>query len=80
MKRRSAEKAGFGGHHGVERIGAVQGGSLEELMKTVLLKEMTMMMMEGEPSSTMIVEYAWPLEYSSVGVPYGHDLIAYGVS
>ena len=26
MKRRSAEKAGFGEHHGVERIGAVQGG------------------------------------------------------
>ena len=46
----------------------------------VLLKEMTMMMMEGEPSSTTLVEYASPHEYSSVGVPYGHDLIAYGVS
>ena len=61
-------------------------GSLEELMKkgAVWLEEMTMMMREGGPSSTTVVEYApspLPLpEYSSVSVPHGHDLAAYGVS
>ena len=40
-----------------------------------------MMMMESGPSSTTVVEYAPPppLEYSSAGVPHGHDLVAYGV-
>ena len=40
-----------------------------------------MMMMEGGPSSTTMVEYVPPppLEYSSAGVPHGHDLAAYGV-
>ena len=42
---------------------------------------MMMMMMESEPSSTTMVEYASPppSEYSSVGVPHGHDLVVYGV-
>ena len=61
------------------------GGSLEELMKKglVRLEEMTMMMimMEGGPSSTTMVEYGSSpsSEYSSTGVPHGHDLAAYGV-
>ena len=60
--------------------------SLEELMKkgAVRLEEMTMMM-EGRPSSTTMVEYAPPSppqsppEYSSAGVPHGHDLATYSV-
>ena len=62
------------------------GRSLEELMKkgAIRLEEMMMMMMmmiEGRPSSTTMVEYASPLppEYSSAGVPHGHDLATNGV-
>ena len=57
------------------------GRSLEELMKKGAVQLEMMMMMEGGPSSTTMVEYAPPLptDYSSVGVPHGHDLAAYGV-
>ena len=61
------------------------GRSLEELMKkgAIRLEEMMMMMMmiEGRPSSTTMVEYAsaLPPEYSSAGVPHGHDLATNGV-
>ena len=84
----SGEAEGFWWDAAIESMGLNEleqfGRSLEELMKkgAIRLEEMMMMMMiEGGPSSTTMVEYAPPLpsEYSSAGVPHGHDLATNGV-